>query len=55
MWVRNFINYMAAIFKTIMSYAEIMFNVYGRGKNWYMGVSMYVHVYELVWINESIL
>ena len=43
-WVRNFINYLAAIFKTIISYAEITFNAYGRGKTEYMGLSMYVHV-----------
>jgi hypothetical protein len=32
MWVQNLINYMAAMFKTIMSFAEIMFNAYGREK-----------------------
>jgi len=43
-WVRNFINYVVAIFKTIISYAAITFNAYGRGKTEYMGLSMYVHV-----------
>jgi hypothetical protein len=32
MWVRNLTNYVAATFKTIMSYAELTFNAHGRGK-----------------------
>ena len=32
MWVRNIINDVVAVFKAIMSYAEITFNAYGSVK-----------------------
>ena len=54
-WDRNLINYVAAIFKTIISYAEITFNAHGRGKTECMGLSTYVHVQQFVWINEIII